>query len=63
MLSKQLTSRLKEEQEKERENQQNNNTTHLSASQCDRLIRTVSCKVAFDIIINKQCFLLIYPII
>ena len=45
MLSKQLTSRLKEEQERERESQQNSNTTHLSTSQCDRLIRTVSCKV------------------
>lgn len=43
MLSKQLTSKLKQEQEKE--NQMN--PTHLSIVQCDRLIRAVSCKVTF----------------
>jgi hypothetical protein len=45
MLSKQLTTKLREEQERERESQQN--VTHLSATQCDRLIRTVSCKVSY----------------
>ena len=44
MLSKQLTSKLKEEQE--RENQQN--PSHLNVAQCDRLIRTVSCKVIIN---------------
>lgn len=42
MLSKQLTSKLKQEQEKEN----SQNPTHLSVVQCDRLIRTVSCKVS-----------------
>lgn len=41
MLSKQLTTKLKEEQEKENEKNQN----HLNVIQCDRIIRTVSCKV------------------
>jgi len=41
MLSKHLTSKLKEEQEREAQN----NPNQLSASQCDRIIRTVSCKV------------------
>lgn len=40
MLSKQLTSKLKQEQEKENQA----NPSHLSVVQCDRLIRTVSCK-------------------
>jgi hypothetical protein len=45
MLSKQLTSKLKEEQE--RENAQNPNSNSLNVAQADRLIRTVSCKVIF----------------
>ena len=38
MFSKEFTTKLKEEQEKENKNS-------LNIVQCDRLIRTVSCKV------------------
>ena len=41
MLPKQIANKLKEEQEKENQS----NPTHLNTQQCDRLIRTVSCKV------------------
>ena len=40
MLSKQLTSKLKEEQERDNAN----NSNMLNVAQADRLIRTVSCK-------------------
>lgn len=50
MLSKQLTSKLKQEQEKENQA----NPTHLSVVQCDRLIRTVSCKHDTNFAIKKS---------
>lgn len=46
MFSKQLTTRLKEEQEKENALNQN---AQMNVAQCDRIIRTVSCRVSFCI--------------
>ena len=41
MFSKQFTSKLKEE----KENANSENNTNMNVAQCDRIIRTVSCKV------------------
>jgi hypothetical protein len=46
MFSKHLTNRLREEHEKELQRTGNENPS-MNAQQCDRLIRTVSCKVRY----------------
>lgn len=43
MLAKQITSKLKQDYDGQQSAQQQSN---LSVAQCDRLIRTVSCKVS-----------------
>ena len=42
MFSKQFTSKLKEE----KENANGEHNTNMNVAQCDRIIRTVSCKVS-----------------
>jgi hypothetical protein len=43
MLAKQITSKLKQESDS---SQINNPSNNLNVNQCDRIIRSVSCKVS-----------------